>query len=386
MKGHIRPRGKDTWALVIDLGKGPDGKRRQKWHTVKGGKRKAESELRRLLSELEAGNYIEPSSQTVEQYLTDWLTVVRPKVSPKTFVRYEEIARLHLIPAMGRIQLQKLNGTHIEAHYTQARISGRKDGKGGLSEQTLLHHHRVLSEALKRAVRLKLCPANPCADVEAPRPVRAEVAALDEAQTIKLLQEAAGTRLYAPILVTVTTGLRLGELLALRWEEVDLDAAELAVNRTLQRIKGMGLTVKESPKTRTSRRKVALPPVAVEVLRAHLVEQKKERLRLGALWNDNGLVFPAEEGSPWGPDCLSSQFSRLAAKAGFDLTFHGLRHTHATHLLRAGVPAKVASARLGHSGIAITLDLYSHVLKDAQEEAAGRIDAVFREAMKKAEG
>jgi integrase len=224
-----------------------------------------------------------------------------------------------------------------------------KTGRGGLSEQTLLHHHRVLSEALKRAERLKLRQGNPCADVQAPRPIRAEVRVLDEAQTMQLLQAAAGSRLYAPILVTVTTGLRLGELLVLRREDVDLDGAELAVNRTLQGVKGQDL-IRIRPRPRTSRRKVALPPVAVEVLRAHLVEQKKERLQIGQFWEDNGLVFPAEEDSPWGPDSLSHQFSKLAAKAGFALTFHGLRHTHAMHLLRAGIPPKVASARLGHRG------------------------------------
>lgn len=383
MKGHIRQRGKNSWALVIDLGKGPDGKRRQKWHTVHGGKRKAEAELRRLLSELDNGTYVEPSAQSIGAYLTDWLTVIQPRLSPKTFARYDEIVRLHLIPAFGSIELQKLNGIHLETYYANARVSGRADGKGGLSEQTLLHHHRVLSKAMKRAVRLKLRAGNPCADIEAPKPIRKEVAVLNERQTMALLQAAAGSRLYAPVLVAVTTGLRLGELLALRWEDIDPDGAELSVYRTLQRVKKLGLIVKELPKTRTSRRKVALPPVTVNVLRTHLAEQKKERLRLGPLWEDSGLVFPAEDGSPWGPDSLSHQFSRLAHGAGFDLTFHGLRHTHATHLLRAGVSAKVASSRLGHSGIGITLDLYSHVLKDAQEEAASRIDAVFRDALKK---
>lgn len=385
MKGHIRLRSKDTWALVIDLGKDADGKRRQKWVTVHGGKRKAQQELNRILSELDAGNYIEPSGQSLDKYLNDWLLSVEATIALKTYSRYEEIIKLHIIPALGKIELQKLNGLHLESYYNQARISGRLDGKGGLCGQTLLHHHRVLAKAMKRAERLKLRSGNPCLDIDAPKAIHHEIVPLNEIQTIGLLQAANNTRLYAPILVTVTTGLRLGEILALRWIDVELDIPELAVNRTLQRIKGHGLVVKESPKTRSSRRKVALSAVTVEALRTHLIGQKKEQLLLGVLWNDNGLVFPSEDGSYWGPDAVSHQFSNLAKKNGFALTFHGLRHTHATHLLRAGVDFKVTSDRLGHSNIAITLDLYSHVLEDSRQEAADIIDVVFKKAFAEVE-
>jgi integrase len=385
MKGHIRQRSKNSWTVIVDMGKKMDGSRNQKSIAVPGGKRKAQQELNRILSELDKGVYVEPSKQSLDKYLNDWLLSVASTLALKTFSRYDEIIKRHIIPALGKIELQKLNGMHLESYYNLARISGRIDGKGGLSEQTLLHHHRVLARAMKRAERLKLRSGNPCLDIDAPKAVRHEIVPLNETQTIELLNAAANTRLYIPILVTVTTGLRLGELLALRWIDVDLDAPELAGNRTLQRISGHGLVVKDSPKTRSSRRKVALGSVTVEAFRNHLIGQNNERLLLGALWNDNGLVFPSDDGSYWGPDAVSHQFSNLAKKNGFALTFHGLRHTHATHLLRAGVDFKVASDRLGHSNIAITLDLYSHVLEDSRQEAANIIDGVFKKAFDEVE-
>jgi integrase len=381
MKGHIRKRGADSYSLVIDIGKDNDGKRRQKWITFHGGKRAAQQELACILTELNSDKFVEPSQQTIDKYLLDWLSVIESKLSLKTFSRYQEIVKLHLIPAFGKIHLQKLNGLHVEAYYAKARVSGRVDGKGGLSEQTLLHHHRALSLAMKRAEKLKLRQGNPCTDIDAPKPVKQEVSVLNEQQTIQLLNEAKNTRLYMPMLVTVTTGLRLGELLALRWADIDFDAAELCINRTLQRIKGHGLILKDSPKTETSRRRVALPVSVLDELRKHSIEQEKTKRLLGSMWSDNGLVFPCEDGAFWGPDALSHQFSSFVKKHGFKLTFHGLRHTHATHLLRANVSPKIASDRLGHSCIKITMDLYSHVLKDSQHEAASRIDAVFSNAV-----
>jgi integrase len=230
-----------------------------------------------------------------------------------------------------------------------------------LYERTLLHCHRVLHEAMKRAVSRKRIASNPCADVAAPKPKPSTVGVLDEKQTGKLLETAQGTRLHVPILVAVTTGLRLGELLGLAWDDVDLKAGRLSVRRTLQRLKGQGLVLKDFPKTKSGFRAVALPPLTVEALRRHRIQQRQEKMRLHLVWQEHGLVFPNELGEPWGPDSVSHQFGRLADSLGFAITFHSLRHSHATHLLRAGVHMKIASGRLGHSTIAITADLYSEM-------------------------
>ncbi len=381
MKGHIKKRG-NSWSIVIYLGRNTEGKRQYKWHTVSGTKKDAEREMHQLLVALGDGKYIEPNKLTVREYLYKWLELVKPKLTLKTYSRYEEICEKHLIPALGHHRLMKLNGLHIEDYYAQARESGRVDGKGGLSEQTLLHHHRVLKEALQKAVRLKQRSGNPADDVDTPKPRKNQVKVLDEEQTIKLL-EAAGTQLYTPILLTVTTGLRLGELLGLRWK--DVKGGKISVRQTLQRIKGHGLVLKDYPKSKSSARNVSLPSLALEVLKAHKVEQSKIRLLLGPDYRkDLDLVFPAWDGSPWSPDSVSHMFKRLAKKLGYhDITFHGLRHTHASHLLKQNVHMKIASERLGHSSINITMDLYSHLLDGMDDEAANKIDQALRAAMKK---
>lgn len=286
------------------------------------------------------------------------------------------------MPTIGHIALQRLSAAHIEKLYRERRESGRADGRaGGLSERSLHHVHRVLGTAMKKAVRLRLISRNPCEDVDSPRPQRKEVAALSESDTGVLLEGAKGNPLYPLILVAVTTGLRLGELLGLKWSDVDLKKGALIVRRTLARVK-QGAVLKDTPKTKHSIRTVALPPLTVETLHAHHAEQRREMMRLRLVWQDHELVFPAEDGSPCPPPRVSVQFTRLARSLGLGITFHGLRHTHATHLLRAGIHPKIASGRLGHANIGITMDTYSHLLGDDQEEAAARIDGMIRTVLK----
>jgi integrase len=225
MKGHIRKRGERSWAIVLDLGRDADGKRVQKWHTVQGTKKEAERRLTELLSSINIGMYVEPSKLTVGDFLGKWLQAsAKATVSGKTFERYSEIVNRRWIPAIGSIPLLKLTPLRIQACYSEWLSDGRLDGKkGGLSAQTVLHHHRVLREALNQAVRWQLMPRNPADAVDAPKRERKEMRALNEGETAWLLEAARGTRLYVPILVAVTTGVRRGELLAFRWRDLDLD-------------------------------------------------------------------------------------------------------------------------------------------------------------------
>ncbi len=381
MKGHIRNRGKNSWAIVLDLDRSPEGRRRQKWHAVRGTKRDAERELARLLHELNTGAYVEPARMTVGEYLERWLAdYAKNNVAAKTFERYAEIVRIHLKPAFGYLRLPKLQPLHIQGYYSKALSEGRRDGKGGLSAQTVLHHHRVLHGALRQAVRWQLLPRNPADAVQPPRPVRKEMKALDEAGTVSLLKAAKSSRLHRPIFLAVTTGLRRGEFLALRWDAVDLDRGVLSVREALEQTKE-GVRFKQ-PKTRGSRRTVDLPGLIVEELRRHKVEQAEQKLSLGPAYQDHDLVFPEPDGRPWAPDRFTSAFSALVCRAGMKgLRLHDLRHTHATQLLSQGVHPKIVSERLGHATVAITLDTYSHVLPGMQEEAAQKIDASLRLAI-----
>ncbi len=383
MKGHIRRRGKRSWAIVIDLGRDANGRRRQKWITVKGLRRDAERELARIINEIETGEFVEPSKMTVGEYLERWLSDhARTRVGAKTFERYGELIRGHIVPALGAYRLSQLRPLHIQGLYTEALKSGRKDGHGGLSPQTVVHVHRVLRAALKQAVRWRLLSRNPADDVDPPRPPKTEMRALTEDETAKLLSAAARSTLATPILVAVTTGLRRGELLGLRWTDIVLDRGELIVRRSLQQTRD-GLTYKE-PKTARARRKVTLASLAVEALRQHKAVQAEERLRLGSVYQNNGLVFPRPDGQPWPPDAFTSTFAAFIRRSKLpQIRFHDLRHSHASQLLRQGVHPKVVSERLGHSTVSITLDTYSHVLPGLQHDAALGVNGALRSAIER---
>lgn len=380
-KGHIRQRGPESWAIKIDIGADPaTGKRRTKWHTVRGTKRDAERERNRLLRELDVGEYVEPSKMTVAELLRRWLDDIKHKVGGKTFSRYREIVETHLAPALGGHKLAKLSALHISAAYAAAMSSGRRDGKGGLSAQTVKHHHRVLWQALDQAVRWQVLARNPAALVDPPRPARTEMKILDQAQTATLLKAIRHTRTYMPVMLAVTTGMRRGEILALRWSDLDLDRARLQVVRSLEETSD-GLRFK-SPKTSRSRRTITLPSLAVEELKRHRARQAEERLALGLGRDPDGLVVCRHDGEPLQPRSLTHEFTRLVQRAGVPrIRFHDLRHTHLSHLLAAGVNPKIASERAGHASVSITLDVYSHVLPGLQEDVAKTVDASLRKAL-----
>jgi len=389
MKGHIRQRSENSWAIILDIGRDPEtGGRRQKWHTFHGTKREAQRQMTHLLSELNAGTYVEPGKMLVKEYLERWLAAyAKAQVSPKSFERYAEIVRCHLIPALGRYELAALRPLHIQGYYASAIESGRRPRRGkvlvvarALSARTVLHHHRILREALHQAVKWQMLSRNPADAVEPPRPVRIEMRALDEAETARLVEASAGGRLYLPILLAVTTGARRSEILAFRWRDVDLEAGTLAVRQSLEQTKE-GLSFKE-PKTQKSRRVIALPQLAIDALRRHKAEQAKIRLMLGPGYQAGDLVCCQADGRPFKPGNITNSFAELVKRLKIPrLRFHDLRHSHATLLLRKGIHPKVVSERLGHSTVGITLDVYSHVLPGMQEEAARKVDTALRDAL-----
>lgn len=300
--------------------------------------------------------------------------------SPKTIERYRQIIENNIKPSIGGYQLSKLKPLHIQSFYTDSLTTGRKDGKGGLSAQTVLHFHRLLHRALGQAVKWQLLARNPADAVESPRPERKEMTALDEKETAHLLKRFEGSRMHVPVIIAVTTGLRRGEFLALHWSDIDLDDGQITVNQAIEQTKE-GLRFK-TPKTERSRRSVALPSFVVEILQAHKREQAEIRLQLGPAYENNNLVFPRQDGTAWPPDSFSTAFAAFVRRSGLPhVRLHDLRHSHATQLLRQGVHPKVVSERLGHSKVGITMDTYSHVLPGMQEDAAEKIDIALRAAI-----
>jgi integrase len=370
---HVRAASKGKFRIYIYNA----ATKKYQTYLIKGTRRQADRKAASLTHEQTQGTLVEPTKITTGDYLDQWHA--GHDAAPRTLERYGELKDKHLKPAFGTVSLLKLSPLTIQTYYQNA---SRCDGKGKLSKRTVLHIHRVLREALRGAVRLGILAVNPTDKVKPPRPERSEMKALDEKELKTLFKGFEGHRLYAAVVAAGTTGLRRGELLALRWSDIKLDAAvaTLTVSRALEDTKLLGLAFK-SPKTDSSRRTIDLLPLTVEVLRKHAVEQKKARLAAGVAWTDQGLVFPALDGSMWRPSNFTLSWIDRVRRVEFTgLRFHDLRHTHASQLLRAGVNPKVVAARLGHSNVATLMNIYAHALPGDQQQAVRTLDAALRAA------
>jgi integrase len=381
MKGHIRERSPGHWAIILDQRDPATGKRKRKWHSFSGTKRDAQVACSRLIAELSGGSYIEPAKTMVAQFLRQWLDSIKPNVTPKTHERYTEIVTKNLIPAIGAIVLTKLQPQHIAEAYAKALASGRRKDAGSLSPSTVHYMHRVLKQALTRAARWQMLTRNPANAVDPPKVERAKMNTYDLNQTAELLDAVRHTTMFFPVLLGVLCGLRRGEIAALRWRNIDLAGGQLSVVESAEQTTA-GVRYKEPKSGRA--RTVALAASVVEELRLHRVRQAEELLKVGVRQTEATFVCCREDGEPLQPRTLTQNWRRLAVKGTLPrIRFHDLRHAHATHLLAAGVHPKVASERLGHSKVGITLDLYSHVLPGMQEDAAARVDEALRVAVKK---
>lgn len=368
MRGHIAKKGKKYY-IVVDLGRNENGKRKQKWLSGFDTKKEAEKALAETITKIENNDFILPKRITFKEFANFWMeNHVKPDLSPTTAYGYKQILDLHIIPFIGNIELQKLRPVDIQQYYNIKREQ--------LSGKTLLQHHRILHKMLGYAMTLQLIPSNPADKVEAPKAkkYKSRVLTLDE---IKQMQEALkGTELEAPINLTLDLGLRRGELLALKWDDIDLDQGIIEIKNNLVRA-GKELIFKE-PKSETSLRRLKLSPTVVSMLRTHKKRQAELKLMLGSEYHDNGLVFCEPNGDIMNPTKLSRKFSEFLKRNNLPhIRFHDLRHTNATLMLKAKIAPKVASARLGHSTITITMDLYSHMLTDMDEEVANTLEDVL---------
>ena len=382
MRGHLRERSPGHWAIVIDARDPATGKRKRRWHSFAGTKRQAQIECARLISELQGGTPVDPSRETLAVFLDRWLAHMQGQVSPRSHERYAEIARKNIVPLLGGLTLTKLQPAHISSAYAKALASGRRDGTGGLSAHTVRHMHRVLRQALQQAVQWLLLARNPADFVKPPKVERATMTTYDLARTAELIEALRGSRLLIPVMLAVLCGLRRGEIAALKWSSVDLDAGQLAVVESAEQTRA-GVRYKP-PKSGRSRT-VALPATVIGELRAHQLRQAEELLRVGVRQSDDDFVVAQADGTPLRPHSLGQEWVRFLARTPAlpRIRFHDLRHAHATHMLANGVHPKIASERLGHSKIGITLDLYSHVIPGMQEDAAARVDDALQAALQK---
>ncbi len=379
MIGHIKKRSKDSWSVIIELPRDyQTGKRRQKWYTVKGTKRDAERFLRETLNNLDNGIVIKNTKLRFGEWLRQWLdNYASIEVSPVTLESYKSNIERHIIPALGNIPLAQLEAKDIQAFYAKELKSGRADGAGGLSATTVRYHHKMIKKSLKKAVNLDLVARNVAEGVTPPRAQKVTMSTLSPEEVIRFLDTAKETDYYVFFATLLYTGLRRGELLALRWRNLDLEGARLMVVETAYKLDNGKYVLKE-PKTAHSKRCVSLPQSLVELFKYYRADQELMRIQLGVSLKPDDFVFIRADGSPINPNAITLAFRRIIKRAGLrDIRVHDLRHTHATLMLKAGVHPKVVSERLGHANIAITLDTYSHVLPGIQEVAAEKFDSIF---------
>jgi integrase len=330
------------------------------------------AKLSKALADREGGLTFDAGTLTVGEYLARWLShSVRDTVSQKTYERYESIVRVHLSPALGRIKLKAITPGHVRGLY-------REKLDTGLAPRSVLHIHRTLSKALKQATDDGLIPRNAAASVKPPQARREEMQPLSRDQVRTFLDTVKGDRMEALYVLAVTSGLRQGELLALKWEDVDLERTNptLEVRRSLSETRGRRSFV--TPKSGRGRH-LRLSKRAVSALGAHRKRQLEERVRKAGLWEDQGLIFPSEVGTLMSGRNLYRAFKIRVKRASLPQTlrFHDLRHTCATLLLRQGVNPKFVQELLGHADISLTLNTYSHVLPDMGDAAAGGMDAAL---------
>jgi integrase len=362
MKGYLVRRGKHSWRFKYDVP--GNGKRETRYVTLHGTRREAQAEAAKIVASLATGLHVDPSTETVaafvERWLKDWAAA---NVSNQTYEGYAAMLRKHLSSRVGQMAIQKLRAADLQAIYAAMAADG-------LADRTRLHLHRVVHVMLKHATQWGVVPRNIADMVDAPRVRAQEIEILTAGEVQSVLVLLRDKPLYAITAMALATGLRRGELLALRWQDVDLDGAHLRVERALEETKRGGLAFK-SPKTRHGRRVVTLPASTVAVLREHWKVQQEHRLRFGlGKAGADALVFPDWDGAPRSPRALTLEWGKMAKAAGLTVSFHSLRHTHASVLIADGLDVLSLSRRLGHGSAAITLGVYGHLFKPDDRAAA----------------
>jgi integrase len=359
------PNGK--WWARIDLG-WVNGRRKRKAFYA-DTRAEVAGLLTKALRLRQQGLPVAFERQTVEQFLGKWLEFKRSSLRPRSYERIEGICRLHIIPAFGKVTLHYVAPQQIQELLTTKL-------KEGLSPQSVKHIRQVLNSALKRALKWQMVGRNSAALTDAPRIEREPVQPLTVAEARRLLQYAAADRLEAVYSVALAIGLRRGETLGIKWEDIDLDAGIIRISRSLQRTEHKLQLL--PPKTRQSARAIRLPDVAIKALRKHRARQLEDRLAAGNHWTDIGLCFTTRIGTPLEPRNVSRSFKALLKRADIpESRFHDLRHTAASLLLAQGVHPRVVMEILGHSRISLTMDTYSHVMPAALSDAASRMDDIL---------
>ncbi len=359
-EGGVRKRGDGRWEGSIDLGSTGSGRKRKLVYAKT--KQELTLKMRQAQRALDDGVPLGDGRLTVRAFLDAWVTTILPgTVGPATLDNYRRISRLHLLPALGRIALAKLQPSDVERLLSEKKAAG-------YSANTIRLIRSTLRRALGHAERRGLVVRNAAGLVDGPRIPKTTRRAMTLEEIHRFLDAAEPDRLAGLWALLAETGLRIGEALALTWDGIDFEAATLTVTQTFAR--DGGRLVLSAPKTASGRRSMGLSPGLLEALKSHRTRQRRERLAAGPSWGECGLVFVTERGTHLDPSNVRHRYDAVLAAAGLGhWTMHELRHTAASLMLSKGVPLHVVSERLGHAGIAITKDVYGHLVADDDRRA-----------------
>lgn len=379
-EGSIYQRDDGTWVATVDLG-WVNGKRKRK--AVYGKTRKEVADkLKALHRDIEAGINVAPERQTVKKFLETWLEqTIKPRLRAKTYRSYEQIVRVHLVPHLGHYQMTKLAPEHVQAMLNSLQGSSGTDAKL-LSPRTIEYIRAILRQALNQALRWGSVPRNVAILVDGPRVEKFKITPLSIQQIQQFLSAAAGHRFEPLYRLTLSLGLRIGEVLGLGWEHIDFAQATIQISGALQELGGRSSLVET--KTKSGVRTLAMSPALSLALHAHQQAQARERADVGDAWQEHDLVFPSSVGTPMSARNLQRHFKTVLAAAGLPATirFHDLRHSCATLLIAQGVHQRVVMEILGHSQISLTMNTYAHVLPETQREAAVKLDVLLARPQK----
>lgn len=366
--GQIKKEG-SSWYFVAELGTDPlTGKRKRKKQRGFKTKKDAEKALALIEAEVYKGTYFEPSNISFKEHIQVWFKMKKNNIGIQTSQIYEGAIENRIIPSLGHVKLAQLTPILLQGY-----VNDLKDG--GLTSATIKKLYNIIKGSLDHAVNMELIPSNPAKKIQLPKDKKKEMNVWELSEVKAFLKVAIEDRLFTAFHLALVTGMRRGEILGLRWKDVDLDNGVLRIRQTLSKD---GRTFLTGAKTDSGIRSIKFANDTITVLRKQKARIAKEKLQIGSEYEDYGLVVCTSKGTPVNPENLKRTFKRLIKEADVpSIRLHDLRHTHATMLLSQGIHAKVISERLGHSNIKTTLDIYSHVLPSMQEEAANQIDALL---------
>lgn len=376
LSGNIVKKAKtrkgQSWQLTVEMPRDPiTGERKRKYKTVTGTKKEADQALRRFITELERGEYIEDNNITVSDWLQKWLEVyIVPTVSPTTLVGYKGMIRRYIDPLIGHLQVQEMNALAVQIWVNKLKVSPSSGEP--LTAGTIKHTYHVLRGAMDKAVQAGLIHRSPCAGIQLPKGEKKKPVIYDETQIQQLLDFARGTEMELIIDLELCMGMRRGELLGLQWQDIDWEKNQIHIIRS--RVAVDGKSVVKQPKTESGTRTLDVPEILMKKLKVHKIKCMEQKIRVGRRLMEEDFIIVHPDGKPIYPEYVSQMFTKLQKRANLPkCRFHDLRHLCASIMVKQGVEVKVAQERLGHKDITTTMNIYAHVLPGSAREAAEKI-------------